>query len=118
MKPYYEQSGITIYHGDCRDILPTLSCDVMLVDPPYDERTHAGARTAKSHSPKFGDIAKIDIDFAPLNVIATVPLLLSATRRWMVSRKTLAAPDPSKRPFSRPVDGSWPSKAHSKRPGG
>lgn len=36
MKPYYEQDGITIYHGDCRDILPTLDeIDVVLTDPPY-----------------------------------------------------------------------------------
>lgn len=34
MKPYYSKDGIEIYHGDCRDVLPTLSvCD--LVDPPY-----------------------------------------------------------------------------------
>ena len=24
MKPYYEHGGITIYHGDCREVLPTL----------------------------------------------------------------------------------------------
>jgi hypothetical protein len=32
--PYYEQDGITIYHGDCRDVLP-LPCDVLVTDPPY-----------------------------------------------------------------------------------
>lgn len=36
MIPYYEHNGITIYHGDCRDILPTLgSVDLVLGDPPY-----------------------------------------------------------------------------------
>ena len=36
MKPYYEHGGITIYHGDCRDILPTLDpVDLVLTDPPY-----------------------------------------------------------------------------------
>jgi hypothetical protein len=25
MTPYYEQDGITIYHGDCREVLPTLA---------------------------------------------------------------------------------------------
>lgn len=36
MKPYYEHAGITIYHGDCREILPQLpSCDLILTDPPY-----------------------------------------------------------------------------------
>ena len=36
--PYYEQDGITIYHGDCRDILPQFpdkSFDLVLTDPPY-----------------------------------------------------------------------------------
>lgn len=36
MKPYYEHAGITIYHGDSRDILPGLpSVDLVLTDPPY-----------------------------------------------------------------------------------
>lgn len=35
-KPYYEHAGITIYHGDCRDILPQLGpVDLVLTDPPY-----------------------------------------------------------------------------------
>jgi site-specific DNA-methyltransferase (adenine-specific) len=37
MKPYYEESGITIYHGDCREVLPTLAptADSLITDPPY-----------------------------------------------------------------------------------
>jgi site-specific DNA-methyltransferase (adenine-specific) len=36
VKPYYEQDGIQIYHGDCRDVLPTLPpVDLVLTDPPY-----------------------------------------------------------------------------------
>lgn len=36
MKPYYEESSITIYHGDCREVLPTLEqADLVLTDPPY-----------------------------------------------------------------------------------
>jgi DNA modification methylase len=35
MKPYYEHDGITIYHGDCREILPSLCGDVVVTDPPY-----------------------------------------------------------------------------------
>ena len=34
--PYYQHAGITIYHGDCRDILPMLpKVDLVLTDPPY-----------------------------------------------------------------------------------
>jgi site-specific DNA-methyltransferase (adenine-specific) len=37
MKPYYDDGkGITIYHGDCREILPQLDkVDLVLTDPPY-----------------------------------------------------------------------------------
>jgi DNA modification methylase len=36
MRPYYEHAGITIFHGDCREILPTLGpFDLCLADPPY-----------------------------------------------------------------------------------
>jgi site-specific DNA-methyltransferase (adenine-specific) len=36
MKPCYDHAGITIYHGDCREILPQLGkFDLLLTDPPY-----------------------------------------------------------------------------------
>ena len=44
MIPYYDHAGITIYHGDCREVLPGIKADLVLTDPPYDERTHAMAR--------------------------------------------------------------------------
>jgi DNA modification methylase len=37
MKPYYESDNITIYHGDCREILPELApVDLVLTSPPYN----------------------------------------------------------------------------------
>ena len=34
--PYYDRNGITIYCGDCREILPELpKVDLVLTDPPY-----------------------------------------------------------------------------------
>ena len=36
MEPYYEQDGITIYHGDCREVLPMVhEATCLLTDPPY-----------------------------------------------------------------------------------
>ena len=38
MKPYFEQDGIQLFLGDCRDVLPRLapeSVDLIVTDPPY-----------------------------------------------------------------------------------
>jgi len=35
MTPYYDEDGITIFHGDCREILPTLAGAALVTDPPY-----------------------------------------------------------------------------------
>jgi len=37
IKPYYSDKWVTIYHGDCREILPQLDVkvDLVLTDPPY-----------------------------------------------------------------------------------
>ena len=35
MKPYYSEDGITIYHGDMREILPELIVDSIITDPVW-----------------------------------------------------------------------------------
>ena len=38
VKPYYDKDGITIYCGDCLEImkqLPDNSIDTIITDPPY-----------------------------------------------------------------------------------
>lgn len=52
MKPYYDGDGITIYHGDCREILPMLpKVDLVLTDPPYgvDLGHHGAALDGRPH---------------------------------------------------------------------
>ena len=49
IEPYYEHAGITIYHCDCRDILPSLKADAVVTDPPYGtgETRSVGGRLSK-----------------------------------------------------------------------
>lgn len=87
MTPYYEQDGIVIYHGDCRDVLPLLPiADHVVTDAPYDIETHAGARTAKRNADGKVDpqAHRIRIDFDPLDVFAAVPVLLAHAHRWVI----------------------------------
>ena len=47
MKPYYEDGSVTIYHGDCREVLPAIDVsdvDLLLADPPYGMNYQHGAR--------------------------------------------------------------------------
>lgn len=81
-KPYYEQDGITIYHGDCREILPELpKVDLVLTDPPYGMEYHSNYYRFKNpHTPIVGD------DAYPIDVInicqAKANMALFTFTRW------------------------------------
>lgn len=56
IRPYYDEGGITIYCGDCREILPGLGTfDLTLTDPPYGvalDTRNANRRRSGRPNPK------------------------------------------------------------------
>ncbi len=66
MQPYYENGGVTIYHGDCREVLSTFpdgSVDLVYIDPPFNTNTtyeiireETGER--RSFEDRFGNVEK------------------------------------------------------------
>jgi DNA modification methylase len=69
MKPYYDQDGITIYHGDCREVLPTLgSFDLLLTDPPYGHGSKWGGGTWAADQ-MYKDAMEWDALPAPLELV-------------------------------------------------
>ena len=74
MEPYYEHNGITIYHGDCRDIMPCLSgVDMVVADPPYGigivSRSTVGGSKPFGNKPRGSDRASNMIEvntYAPI----------------------------------------------------
>jgi len=55
MMPYYEDEAVTLYHGDCREVLPSIAIapTVVAVDPPHDgnRRSTGPTRSATPTAP-------------------------------------------------------------------
>lgn len=84
MKPYYEHAGVSIYQGDCREIVPTLPvADHVVTDPPFTQRTSENAR---SGGPMFGMVSDRTITFDGVDgqELALARLFLSRVSRWVV----------------------------------
>ncbi len=71
MKPYYQddRAGITIYHGDCREILPSLPpVDLVLTDPPYGISHPTNyAKRGRSNLARCNDYAPVHDDSKPFD---------------------------------------------------
>ncbi len=80
MKPYYEHAGITIYHGDCREVLPSLQADVLLTDPPYGVLANGSAAVRRSQG--NGDAGNVPWDI-PLD-LQTIQLLMVAAPTQLI----------------------------------
>ena len=62
-RPYYQDEAVTIYHADCRQVLPFLpKFDLVVADPPYGMEFQSNYRTVK-HAKIEGD------DKLPLDLI-------------------------------------------------
>lgn len=72
MKPYYQDPAVTIYHCDCREILPDLEpVDLVLTDPPYGinhqcnyrDRRRYKAACSKNYPNVYGDDSPFNPEF-------------------------------------------------------
>ena len=76
--PYYEADGITIFCGDCREILPELEpVDLVLTDPPYGIELNckdeaSGGKGRQSFDPVVGD----DVHFDPTPFLGFTDVVL------------------------------------------
>lgn len=74
MKPYFEEPGVEIYHGDCREILPLLNLSdkswAVVTDPPYGIGFVHGAERIP-YASKFSNIPVIgdDAPFDPTHLL-------------------------------------------------
>lgn len=83
--PYYSDSNVTIYHGDCREILPEMErggVDLLLTDPPFEKEAHTQQRRVKRH----GGVMEIEaLPFEAMDEATRISVSLEMSRlskRW------------------------------------
>jgi len=54
IKPYYQNDYITLYHGDCLEVIPfiTKDIDLLLTDPPYGINKSKGVSAYRKSKPE------------------------------------------------------------------
>lgn len=56
--PYYEDERVTLYNGDCRDVMASMeerSVAAVITDPPYSDRTHEMTRSNSNRAKEHGN---------------------------------------------------------------
>ena len=78
-KPYYQDSAVTLYHGDCREIVPLLGrFDLLLTDPPYGIGEGNAKRIAsRANAAKAKDYGHSEWDACPPDA-TTIAILRGA----------------------------------------
>ena len=90
--PYYEHGGITLYHGDCREIMPALPLFVSAVvtDPPYAVSVSGSVHVGRpGNGSRRLDFFKGDDDWPTM--IATVREAMSLARERLAPNGSLYA---------------------------
>lgn len=79
MQPYYDDGSCTIYHGDCRELLPSLGhVDLCLTDPPYGINYVSNMAVGRGTAPITNDGARLSLRLYR----SVVPLLQCAHLLW------------------------------------
>jgi len=79
MKPYYSDEAVTLYHGDCREVLPTLDAvDLVLTDPPYGINYVSNHSVGRGTRPITNDGARLAVALQRV----VIPLLRANHVLW------------------------------------
>lgn len=79
MDPYWSDDRVSLYHGDCREVLPSLDpVDLVLTDPPYGINYVSNYTTGRGVRPISNDGARLAVALQR----AVIPLLRAQHVLW------------------------------------
>ena len=83
MSLYYEDDHVTLYHGDCREVLAWVDADVLVTDPPYGVAWTSGqfSNAAKPIEDRIEGDADTGVRDAVLELWARKPALVFGSWR-------------------------------------
>ena len=99
-QPFFENESATLFHGDCREILPLLDikADLLVTDPPYGQGYQSNRRTER--------FEKIAGDDGSLDVPAALALACKSLKRF-AHAYIFGEFDLSEAPLTAPVGLIW-----------
>jgi len=117
MKPYYDHNGITIYHGDCKDIIPYLDpVDLVLTDPPYGIKGGKGSNFKKGKSHYQTESFEDTPEYLKKHILPYIGNILMKTKRAIFTpgtRMMMFYPTPDDVGcFFSPASASWGKWGH------
>ena len=104
-EPYYQDEHVTLWHGNCEDILPSLApVHHVITDPPYSEHVHGAERSSRMQSAndrggRFGADVRRNIDLGFEHLTPELREFCAAqfarlASRWMLTFSDIeSAPD-------------------------
>jgi DNA modification methylase len=85
VRPYYSEKGIEIYCGDALEVLPGLTFDVLLTDPPYGVNigNHHGIGECRPGYLKKGTYASYDDTYENFLAIVIPAVTLALSKEML-----------------------------------
>lgn len=100
MSPYYDDGRVRIYHGDCREVLPSIDVDALVTDPPFNVGKDYGASADRlavsTYEAMMAMVAALGPDrqawITPTNRLSLFARLLGEDARPVVIRRGAKGP--------------------------